>query len=288
MSQLVEVRAHEVQGNSLELDPLAQAGGVDVWGILARRKWLVILGMILGLGLGYIYLLQADPVYESVAQVLIEEKQTPTLPLAGLDTQFVTASEEAKHAVVIRSPRILNQAFREFNLDKLPTFIDEPQPLVSLSEHLDVEIVEEGTYVLEISYRGPNPDDTQKVTHAILQTYQKFLEEAYKDSGQETRDLIVKAKDDLLQKWEKLESDYRQFKSTAPLMYRGEQAVNMHQDRQAGLRTGASQAAETDHRAAGAYQGGAAGAGHEAGIGFGVAAGRTGRQRRDSQRSVAA
>ena len=58
------------------MEPMMQQDGVDVWGILARRKWLVILGMILGLGLGYIYLLQADPVYESIAQVLIEEIMT--------------------------------------------------------------------------------------------------------------------------------------------------------------------------------------------------------------------
>lgn len=233
MSQLMEARSQEIQVTSPELDLMSQQAGVDIWGILARRKWLVILGMILGSVLGYIYLLQADPVYESVAQVLIEEKQAPSLPFAGFDTELVVASEEAKHAVVIRSPRILRQAFKDYSLEKLPTFLEDPQPLVSLAEQLDVEIVEEGTHVLNVSYRGPNPDDTQKVTGSIVRTYQKFLEEAYKDTGQQTRDLIVKAKDDLLQKWEKLESEYREFRSTAPLMYRGEKAVNMHQDRQA-------------------------------------------------------
>ena len=168
MSQLMEARSQEIQVTSPELDLMSQQAGVDIWGILARRKWLVILGMILGSGLGYIYLLQADPVYESVAQVLIEEKQAPSLPLAGFDTELVVASEEAKHAVVIRSPRILSQAFKDYSLEKLPTFLEDPQPLVSLSEQLDVEIVEEGTHVLNVSYRGPNPDDTQKVTGSIV------------------------------------------------------------------------------------------------------------------------
>ena len=171
MSQLAEARSHEIQITSPEMDPMLQQGGVDVWGILARRKWLVILGMILGLGLGYIYLLQADPVYESIAQVLIEEKRAPSIPITGFDTQFLTASEEAKHAVMIRSPRILGQAYREFNLEKLATFRDDPQPMVTLTEALNVEIVEEGTHVLNIGYRGHNPDDTEKVVSSILSTY---------------------------------------------------------------------------------------------------------------------
>ncbi len=233
MSQLAEVRSNELQVTSSEMEPMMQQDGVDVWGILARRKWLVILGMILGLGLGYIYLLQADPVYESLAQVLIEEKKAPSIPITGFDTQFVTASEEAKHAVVIQSPRILGDAFQKFSLDRLPTFADDPQPLVSLSESLSVEIVEEGTHVLDISYRGPNPDDTEKVVHSILQTYQKFLEDNYANTGEETRDLIDKAKNDLLEKWELAEADYKKFKKTTPLMYRGEEAINLHQDRQA-------------------------------------------------------
>ena len=69
--------------------------GVDVGGILSRRKWLVILGFILGLGLGYIYMLQATPRYESVAQILIEDKQPPTIPLTGVESQYITTSAEA-------------------------------------------------------------------------------------------------------------------------------------------------------------------------------------------------
>ncbi len=234
MTQLTELNQSELHVPSVaEHDPMLQQGGVDVWGILARRKWLVILGLIVGLGLGYIYLLQASPVYESVAQVLIEQKKPPTIPISGFDTQFASVSEEAKHAVIIKTPRILAQAFDDFKLEKLPTFRDSDQPLVDLAENLSVEIVEEGTHVLNISFRGPHPDDTQKVVDAVLTTYEKFLQETYKDTGRETRDLIVRAKDELLDKWERLEKDYREFKSTSPLIYRGDDAINMHQDRQA-------------------------------------------------------
>lgn len=207
--------------------------GVDVGGILSRRKWLVILGFMLGLGLGYVYMLQATPRYESVAQILIEDKQPPTIPLTGVESQYITTSAEAKHAIVIVSPRILTQAFDNFNLFRLPTFKDDPDPLLKLSENLKVELVEDGTNVLNIRFIGPYPEDTQKVVNAVLHTYQQFLQEAYEDSGTETRDLIVKAKDDLLKKWQMLEREYGEFKASTPLMYNGQESINVHAQRQA-------------------------------------------------------
>ena len=99
MSQLTELHQPEVVPTTqrapspTDVEMLDQQG-VDVWGILSRRKWLVIMGFVLGIGLGYIYLLQASPVYESTAQVLIEDKKPPTIPLTGVDNQLMTASAE--------------------------------------------------------------------------------------------------------------------------------------------------------------------------------------------------
>ena len=239
MTQLTELpnqdlsNPHNQRNLPSEMDVSQLQQGVDFWGIISRRKWLIILCLVVGVGLGYIYMLQASPVYESGAQVLIENRKPPVIPMSGMDTQFVATSEEAKHAVVITSPHILSRAFDDFNLEKTSTFKDDEQPLVSLSESLVVEIVEEGTNVLNIGVRGPNPDDTQKTVNAVVLSYQTFLQETYKDTGQETRDLIVKAKDELMQKWQTLLEDYREFKLTTPLMYRGQEVVNMHAERQA-------------------------------------------------------
>ncbi len=176
MSQLTELRSHEIQTqSSSDIDLMMQQGGVDIWGILSRRKWLIILGLILGLGLGYIYLLQADPMYESQAQVLIEERKPPSITLTGMDKQLGLAGEEAKHAHMLQSPRILARAFEDYKLEKLPTFVQQEDALLFLSDHLIVELVEEGTNILNVSFRGPNPDDTQTVVNGLLATYQKFL-----------------------------------------------------------------------------------------------------------------
>jgi succinoglycan biosynthesis transport protein ExoP len=234
---LTELRNQEIQTQSgssaSDLELLLQQGGVDVWGILARRKWLVILGLILGLGLGYIYLLQADPVYESLAQVLIEERKPPSITLTGMDTQFGLSSEEAKHAHMLQSPRILTLAYEDFKLERLPTFVQAgDQALLFLSENLTVDLVEEGTNILTVGFRGPNPDDTQTVVNGLLATYQKFLQKTYKNTGDQTRDMFVQAKDELLGTFKSLREEYSEFKRNTPLLWQAGEAINLHQDRQ--------------------------------------------------------
>ncbi|MDG2383985.1 MAG: polysaccharide biosynthesis tyrosine autokinase [Pirellulaceae bacterium] len=238
MSQLTELQQPEFsssgmafQSNEVENVPAEQ--GIDVVGILLRRKWIIIMMMMLGVGLGYIYLLQASPVYESLSQVLIEDKKPPSIALSGIDNQFMNASAEAKHAIMIQSPRILLQAFDGYSLGNLTTFSESDDPMLKLTSNLDVQLVQDGTNVLSIGFRGANPEDTQAVLTAILTTYQTFLQETYRDTGRETRELIVTAKDDLMRKWQTLEGDYGEFKVSTPLMYKGEVAINMHSERQA-------------------------------------------------------
>ena len=238
MTQLTELRNQNQSFANNQLDSPQDANiqqtqqSIDVWGIVWRRKWLIIVFAIVGVGLGYIYMLQATPIYESSAQILIENRKPPAIPISGVDMHYGSSSEESKHAVVITSPHILAQAFENYNLKKMSTFRDDPQPLVSLTNSLVVQIVEEGTNVLQVSVRGPNPDETQKTVDSIVRSYQSFLEMTYKDTGKETRQLIVKAKDELMEKWQTLVSDYRDFKKTTPLMYRGQDVVNMHAERQ--------------------------------------------------------
>ena len=233
MNQIAELSNNEVQtSGSLTEANFAHETGVDVWGILRRRKWIVMLGTMLGLGLGYIYLLQASPVYESVGQVLIEERKPPTIPIAGFDQHYGFASAEAKHAHLLMSPTILTMAYADYGLSKLPAFADESKALINLRENLDVQLVEEGTNILNVGFRGGNPDDTQHVVNAVLDAYKQFLTITYKKEGNDTRSLISEARDDLWRKIEQYNQDYREFKKNTPLLIHGEDAINIHQERQ--------------------------------------------------------
>ena len=62
--------------------------GLDLLGILLRRKWLIALGAVVGLGLGILYYSRQPTVYQSAAQMLIQEKNSSPLPIEGFEDQL--------------------------------------------------------------------------------------------------------------------------------------------------------------------------------------------------------
>ena len=43
--------------------------GFDFWGVLNRRKWLIFLGLVTGVALGYLYDIQTEKIYQSEAVI---------------------------------------------------------------------------------------------------------------------------------------------------------------------------------------------------------------------------
>ena len=58
----------------------AEVQRFDFLGMLFRRKWLIVFGMLLGAGLGYLFYQQQTPVYASYARLMITPKNT-TAPI---------------------------------------------------------------------------------------------------------------------------------------------------------------------------------------------------------------
>ena len=223
MSQLTEVQSNDLQaggafgGAMSEMNPM-MAGGVDIWGIVSRRKWLLIFGMILGSILGYIYLLNADPVYESTGRILVETKK-PMMPMLGDYGSMDYRPGESKHALIITSPQLLINSYDESKFANLPTFKaidDTSEHLRSLADNLSVVPADENGDVIDISYRCKDPEDTQKVVEGVILAYKKFLDDTYKNNSKDTINTLLEQRNKLEREKEKLAADYATFKDTAP------------------------------------------------------------------------
>ena len=196
MNQIAELQQNDLRAPGGDLMAQTEASNVDMWGIAKRRKWLLIFGLMVGLGLGYIYLLRATPIYESMARVLIET-QRPMMPM--LDGRYDVGynTGESKHAIIITSPGTIVEAYAEQGLEELPTFKESDKPIETLSRRLLVEAVDEKGDILDVSFRSAFPDDTETVVTAILKKYEDFLKETYQSKQGETQKMFETARDQL-------------------------------------------------------------------------------------------
>src|SRR5262249_58227509 len=70
-----------------------------------QRRWLLVLGLVLGGTFGLLGYSQRPPVYKTSAQVLVVKKQANALPMAGGDPRMAVMDDYvATHLILIRSP----------------------------------------------------------------------------------------------------------------------------------------------------------------------------------------
>lgn len=241
----------EKEPHARHLSPAApgfehEAGLLDIFGILRRRKWLIAFGTLLGLGLAVLYYFQATRVYEAAVEILVMQKDT-NLPTRAVDETDTPPQDEllATHMRIFVSPRVLRQAIEKGRLERLPTFVEarrevEEQggqfnPVAYIAEEINVSRGGEGqakdARVLRATFRNTSPQDAAKVLDAVVASYQDFLGETFQNTSSQAVDLIKQAKQELEQEVADAETEYQKFREQAPLFWEGDRTANPHQQR---------------------------------------------------------
>lgn len=218
------------QRRTLEFSP-PPAQQESNWAFLAfawRRKLLVVFGVVVALGLGYLHFLRQIPRYQSSAQILVIRSQA-SLPVQGVS---VNTSYSAIHETLLRSPVIISQAVEKHNLASLPSLHGKSNPAGTIIGGLGVSGSGSPTGdLIRFTYQSDYREDCPKILVAIIEEYQHFLGDSYQNASQETFDLITQAKDELDRQISEAEENYRKFRFEVPLLFNGTSALNIHESR---------------------------------------------------------
>lgn len=224
-------------------DAVTNSPFVDPWEILRRRWKGVVLSLAIGLWCGGVYYLAAPPVYESTAQVLVIQKD-PNLPARGTDKEASFESDQfsrllSTHMQLVVSPRIIRQAIRDKRLDLLPTvdrvrskndleglqyIIDNMKPVIGDEE----SPLTEKSKVLKVTFQHSSAEECGLVLQAIIESYQRFVEEKFHDVGTEAVHLLTQAQSALSEDLRTEEANYLEFLERAPLLWRGDGGKNLN------------------------------------------------------------
>src|SRR5262249_36637419 len=142
------------------------------------------------------------PVYQSAAQVLVVKKRADALPIQGLETSQAYYDDYVSvHIVLIKSPLIIARAVKNGELQKLKSFEGCSDPVGPIIAGLTVARDSKDSYsygnssnILNLSFRGPVADECDVVLNAVVESYQSFLDETYRNLSHEAVNLINSAK----------------------------------------------------------------------------------------------
>ena len=206
-------------------------------GLLAiawNRKYLVGLGVVVGLIGGLMFYAQATPVYQSKAQVLVVKKRPDTF--TGIDTRNLAIEDfVATHKTLIESPTIIEGAIERRSLASLESFAGKPDLTELIQKSLTVarnRSAGTNNNVLDLSFRTTDPSDSAVVLNAIIQNYKDYLDVTYRNISDDTLKLITQARDVLQQDLKKQDTAYRAFRHEAPvLLSRNKDGASLTQER---------------------------------------------------------
>lgn len=150
--------------------------------IFFRNKWLIISAAWVGLVIGIFFSLTLAPKYQSSAVILIQEEKAINPLMQGL---AVSSSVEDRMKTIreqLLGWNSLVSLTKKLNLDKQAGSQKEFESLV-LGLRKDIFVAVRGRNLIEISYVGKNPQETQLIAKTMTDI---LLEENMRAQTQET------------------------------------------------------------------------------------------------------
>jgi polysaccharide biosynthesis transport protein len=197
--------------------------GVNVLQVVWRRKSLIVLGGVVGLIIGAMYLARATPVYQSGGQLMVIRKSNS--PLMGSTDPRNNYYEDylATHQILIRSPLIIQKAVKKHQLSSLKMF-QGSDPTGDIIASLGIlrdnsSQAYGGSNILNLTYRGQVPEDCGTVLNGVIDSYKDFLEDAYKSVSSETLTQMTQVADQLQKTLKEKDIAYKEFQKNSPLIY---------------------------------------------------------------------
>ena len=167
--------------------------GFDFWGILGRRKWIVFLGMITGIGLGTFVHYQTAPIYKSSAMVRIEPKDPMVMRVSQGDLMLPSVNEGTRHDKIIATQLTVRACFEANDLYGLSSFVDmqEDDVIKYVLENLEVLPDKEDPLVYRLNFKTFEKTDARVVLSHLILTYEKDLERTYENESNRFFDLLT-------------------------------------------------------------------------------------------------
>lgn len=197
----------------------------DMFGVMKRRKWSLILPMLIVFTVAGIVSLVLPSIYKSTATILIEEQDVPADFVMATVTSFAEQRLQSIHQRIVSYSRLLD-IINRFNL--YPDLkgrwtseqIVEKMREDILLEPISTEVTDRrtgrpstATIAFTLSYQGKNPGTVQQVANVITSL---FLEENLRSrekQATETSDFIEKEMERVKTQLSELEARMAAFKT---------------------------------------------------------------------------
>jgi polysaccharide chain length determinant protein (PEP-CTERM system associated) len=138
--------------------------------LIIRKRWFLILPLCLALAAAIFLSLKIPPVYEATTLVMVEPQRVPanyvqSIVPPDIQSRISTIAEQIKSRTTLEN--IISE-YGLFSYEQHSNMFMEDK-LLSLRKRISVKVsrAQSGNDVFSISFKGPNPERTMKITNTL-------------------------------------------------------------------------------------------------------------------------
>ncbi len=175
--------------------PDSQSGLVSdsLFEVIWRHRWVVLICVIAALAAGFIYILNATPIFTSTSRIYVEQSGPKIIE----DSQgIMTQSKNYLYtqAELLKSTPIVAAAMDQTGIRQLRSFTEIDNPVAYLKKMLDVQVGKKDD-ILSVAFDSPYPAEAAQVVNTIVDAYITYNATQKKSSAGEVLKILQTQKD---------------------------------------------------------------------------------------------
>lgn len=188
-----------------------------------RRGWRYIaVGVAIALTVAALYLARTKRLYQASTRILVLQQNGT--PLSSGESRLMGGTDDyiPTHAIVLKSPLVVGRAIEAVGPEGLPTLAEASarsgkSPVVEAIARLVVSRPDRTAKILNLDYQAGSREEATTLVEAIVESYEKFLEDKYQKNNGEMVRLISAARDNLSKELAEMEVKYLAFRKDHPM-----------------------------------------------------------------------
>jgi succinoglycan biosynthesis transport protein ExoP len=167
------------------------AGSDDIFKVMWRSRWFVVLSVLLAAAGGLVYVRTATPLYTSVSKLYIQQDAPSFLRTEYGEPQRYNLYTQA---ALLRSTRILSAALDMLQVKSMRTFAGRDNPLACLQPRTQVSVGKNDD-TISVSFSSPYPIEASQVVNSIVSAFMTEHEENKRKNSAEILDGLQRERD---------------------------------------------------------------------------------------------
>ncbi|MEN6338321.1 MAG: polysaccharide biosynthesis tyrosine autokinase [Phycisphaerales bacterium] len=183
----------EQQSDSMQGGDFFEGFSESLFEIAWRRRWTILVTVVLALAGAVMYLQRATPLYKSTSRVYVEQS-TPRI-FRDSDEGILSRSTNYLYtqAELMESAPILSDAIKAGQIDRLKSFQNVSSPVAALRRGMET-VVGKKDELISVSFMSPYPEEAAHVVNTVVDSYVTFHSQRKRNTSGELLKILTEEK----------------------------------------------------------------------------------------------